>query len=445
MTLASIERYDPERVATVGERAVVAGGSVAGLCAARVLADAFEDVVVFERDALSEGPAARDGAPQTHHPHALLEAGRATLADVFPGFGEDLLSAGGLLIDSGSDMTWYDRGGTLAGTDARLPTYCASRPLFEHVVRERVRAVENVTLRGGHRVLDYDHADGRVSGVAVRDDAGETRHVEASLVVDATGRASHTPDWLAEHGYPAPESEEVTVDVVYGSTRIDRPADDRRMLLCAPQPERPRGAALIPIEDGQWEVIFQGVHGEPVPTERDAFVEWAASIPVDDIGRLVRERPWTADGVRRYPFPANVRRRYDALDRFPEGLVVTGDAIASFNPIYGQGMSVAALDALCLHHELAAGLEGIGPRVFERASDIVEATWRLAVGNDFTFAETTGPKPLGTNALNAYVGRLVERAQTDPFLSETFLRVYRLERPATDLFRPRVLWRALRP
>jgi len=444
MTLRRIDRYDPDRIPTRGRRAVVAGGSMAGLCAARVLADAFDEVLVFERDEFPAQPVARDGAPQTSHPHALLEAGRATLADFFPGFEEDLLSAGGLLVDASSETTWYDQGGFVADANPRLPMYCASRPLFEHVVRQRVHELPNVQLRGNCHVRGYEHSDGRVTGVRYQDETDTETTCEAALVVDATGRTSHTPTWLDTHGYPTPDVDEVEVDVTYSTIRIDRPPSDRRVLLVAPEADRPRGAALLPVEGDQWEVIFQGVHDETAPTSREDFLEWAEAYPVDEVGRLVREREWT-HGIARYPFPSSIRRHYETLDRFPEGLVVTGDAIASFNPIYGQGMSVAALDALVLHHELADGLDGLGSRFFDRTSDIVDDVWKLAVGNDFIFSETTGPKPTGTDLFNRYVARLIRRAHDDAALTEAFLRVFRLEKPVTSLLHPGVVWRVFRP
>jgi 2-polyprenyl-6-methoxyphenol hydroxylase-like FAD-dependent oxidoreductase len=186
------------------------------------------------------------------------------------------------------------------------------------------------------------------------------------------------------------------------------------------------------------------MHGERAPADRETFIEWAEALPADGIGRQVTESEWLSD-IHRYPFPASVWRHYEELDRFPDGLIVTGDAIASFNPIYGQGMSVAALDALVLHHELTGGLEGLAPRFFARASRPVEEAWRLAVGNDFNFAGTTGPKPFGTDLFNRYVARLIRRAQSDGALTEAFFRVFRLERPATSLLHPPVAWRVLRP
>jgi len=446
MVLADIERYGGWQGSSLGERAVVVGGSVAGLCAARVLGDAFEEVVVLERDASPEGPTVRDGAPQTSQPHAMLEAGRVTLEDLFPGFGEDVRAAGGLELDMSEDFTWYDQGGVVTTADAALPALYASRPLFEHVIRERIRDREGLRLRGRCHVFDYRHDPdtGRVTGVRFRDEDGDEAALDGAVVIDATGRTSRTPGWLESRGYPAPEVSEVEVDVTYSTVRIERPPGAEGGVLVAPEPERPRGAAMLPVEDGRWEVVFQGMHGERAPADRETLLRWAEALPVEEIARQLRLQEWTSD-PRRYPFPASVRRHYEALERFPDGLVVTGDAVASFNPIYGQGMSVAALDALVLHHRLDDGLAGLGPRFFERVSDVVDEPWQLAVGNDFSFEGTTGPKPFGTDLFNRYVARLLRRAHDDGTLTEAFYRVFRLERSATSLLRPGVLWRVLRP
>ena len=448
MTLATVPRYEADQLTEIGDQAVVVGGSIAGLFAARVLADGFETVTVLERDPLPDKPVARDGAPQSTHPHALLEAGRATIEDLFPGFGEELFSAGGLMVDLGSQMEYYDRGGFLADAPDRLPMYCSTRALFEHVLRQRVASFEGIDLRGGCQFLDYrvDDAAERVTGVTFRDADGEQTDLTADLVVDATGRTSRTPTWLEDHGYQAPAVDEVKIDVTYSTIRIERPPNDRRMLFAPPEAPRTRGGAALPVENDQWEMILQGIHGDTAPTERDAFIEFAESLPVAELGQIAAENQWISDGIHHYPFPSNIRRRYEKLTEFPAGLVVTGDAIASFNPIYGQGMSVAALDALLLHHALAdGGLDDLAPRFFDATAEVGEMVWQLAVGRDFEFPQTTGPKPPGSDLTNRYVARLIRKAHDDGGLTEAFYRVFRLEQPPTTLMHPRVMLRVLRP
>ncbi|MFB6154817.1 MAG: NAD(P)/FAD-dependent oxidoreductase [Haloferacaceae archaeon] len=448
MTLATVPRYDGARVSTVGERAVVVGGSVAGLLAGRVLADAYREVTVLERDSLAGGAAARRGVPQSPHVHVLLEAGRATLEDLFPGFGEAVITSGGLVVDLASDLRYFDGGDFLARGPTRLPMYCASRLLFERTIRDLLAGIDGVTLRTGCRVTDYVTGDdgGSVEGVAFEDGTGTGRTLDADLVVDATGRTSHTPTWLDRHGYESPPVDEVRVDLAYSTVAVERPPGDRRAYLVAPSPSAPRGGTVVPVEDDRWLVTVFGLHGDHPPTDERGVREFAARLPTPEVGEVLDAHAWRSPEVHHYPFPSTLRRRYEALDRFPGGLVVTGDALASFNPIYGQGMSVAALDALQLHHTLAGGdADTLAADFFDRAADVLDTVWLTAVGADFQFPETEGPKPRGTDLFDRYLSRLIRRAHDDPHLSDALARVLRLERPPTALLSPGVVWRVLAP
>lgn len=447
MSLATVPRYDGDRVSESRGRAVVVGASMAGLLAARVLADAFEEVCVVDRDPLPDDSVARHGVPQARHVHVLQEAGRATLEDLFPGYGEDLLSAGALMVDAAGDLQFYDEGDFLARGPTRIPMYCASRPLFEQITRRRVAALDGVTVRGNCQFTEYLHDDGdtTVEGVAVREADSEPEELAAELVVDATGRTSRTPTWLEDHGYPSPATDEVHVDLAYSTVLLERPADDRRAYVALPNPPRTRGGAVLPVENG-WLMTLAGVHGDHPPTNVEDFADFAASLPIPQFAELLDARETVSEDAHHYPFPSTIRRRYEDLDRFPRGLVVIGDAIASFNPLYGQGMSVAALEALQLHHALAAGgREDLAPRFFGRVEQVVDDAWNLAVGADFQFPQTTGPKPLGAGLLNSYLSRLIRKAHTDGVLSEAFARVIIMEKRPTSLFRPGVLWRVLKP
>jgi 2-polyprenyl-6-methoxyphenol hydroxylase-like FAD-dependent oxidoreductase len=378
----------------------------------------------------------------------LETAGRETFEDLFPGYGEELISAGGLIVDLMSDFYHYEQGDFLANGPKRHTMYNATRPLFEHTLRERVVALDDVELRTETQFVDYllDESDTGVAGVTVRDGgAGET-DLSADLVVDASGRTSKTRSWLKEHEFPVPEVEEVQIDVAYCTVVIERPPDDRRTFFVPPEPGRTRGVGMFPIENGRWQTTLFGVHGDHPSAEVDAFIEFAESLPVSEIGRLVNTQSWISEEIERYPFPSNRRLRYEHLDRFPANLVVLGDALCSFNPIYGQGMSVAALEALQLHDTLAqGGRDDIGVRFFEDAADIVDSPWSIAVGGDFEFPETTGNKPRGTDFINWYLNRLIRAAHTDGELREALVRVFMLERPPESLLRPRVMWRVFNP
>lgn len=448
MTLATVPRYDADRATVRGERAVVVGAGIAGLLAARVLADAFEAVTVLERDPAPDDPVVRRGVPQGEHVHVMLEAGRATLEDLFPGYRADLLSSGGLEIDGARDVDFYAGGGLLADGPRRVPQYAATRPLYEHLIRRHVADLDGVRLRTGCRFRDYvvDDAATAVQGVVFANEETALEELDASLVVDATGRTSRTPDWLERHRYPSPAVDEVAIDLAYSTVLLERPADDHRAFVVPPEPPRTRGFAMFPVEGGRWIVTLAGVHGDHPPTDVDGLLGYAGRIPGPDVAGLLDAQPWRSEAVAHYPFPSNLRRRYEDLDRFPDGLVVLGDGIASFDPVYGQGMSVAALEALLLYECLATdGLEGLAPRFFERSEAVVDTAWRMAVCPDFRFARTTGPRPRGTALVNRYVSRLHRKAHADGELRDAFTRVVMMERPPSSLFHPRIAWRVLRP
>ena len=447
MTLATVSRYNSDQLEEKSGSAVVCGASMAGLLAARILTDSFADVTIIERDQLPTGPVVRRGVPQGAHPHALLEAGRATLDDLFPGYGEDLVSAGGVVVDFAKDVNFYSEGGFLAHGPTRMETYSATRPLIEQIVRQRVSDLDGVQIRSGCRITDYLHDDTAtvVEGVAVREGADRTE-ITADLVVDATGRTSRTPTWLENHGYPPPEVDEVYIDVAYSTTYIERPADDLRTFLVPPSAPHPRGGMAAPVEGNRWVVSVHGVHGDHPPTDPAGFEKFAASLLAPEVKHLLDDHRQTSAEIEHYPFPTNRRYRYGDLDRFPDGLVVIGDAIASFNPIYGQGMSVAALEALVLHQTLVeGGREDLALRFFDRVEKVIDNAWMLAVGSDFTFPQTTGPKPRGTDLIGWYLSRLTRKAHTDSMLSSAFFRVLTMEQPPSTLLRPRTAWRVFKP
>jgi 2-polyprenyl-6-methoxyphenol hydroxylase-like FAD-dependent oxidoreductase len=446
--LDAIASYERGQVQRLGTHAVVLGASMAGLLAARVLADGYDGVTVIERDPLPEEPVTRRGVPQGRHIHALLEAGRATLEDLFPGYCEELLSAGAVPLDFVSDAIVYDNGGLLVEGHEPLETLFATRPLIEGTVRKRVADLDGVVIRAGHQFVDYrlDGERSAIDGVEVRDDDGDYHEHRADVVVDATGRASRTPGWLDRNGYPTPPVDEVEIDLAYSTVVIERPVGDNRAFFVAPDPPRARGVGVFPAEHGQWLVSAFGMHGDHPPTDPTGFRDFVAGLPGLDIDELLDAQPWLSEEVAHYPLPSNRRLRYERLDRFPDGLIVTGDALASFNPIYGQGMSVAALEALQFHHTLAEGGGApVGPRFFDRIENTVDVPWSMAIGGDFAFEGTTGPRPRGTDVLNWYIGRLTRKAHTDGTLRDALYRVFTMERQPESLFRPGVLWRVLRP
>jgi 2-polyprenyl-6-methoxyphenol hydroxylase-like FAD-dependent oxidoreductase len=434
----------------IGNHAVVLGASMAGLATARVLADTFQRVTVLERDALPATPAHRKGVPQSRHAHGLLAAGSVALEELFPGLTDELLANGALSGDLQAEVRWSNQGRRLCPGPSDLQGIALSRPLLEGYIRDRVRALPNV------RVMDRCDAAGlvatpdgqRVRGVRVirRADGSAEQVLEADLVVDATGRGSRSPIWLEELGYPRPAQDEVRIGVAYASRiyrrRRDHLDSDTAVVVAA-TPERPRGAAMLAMEDDRWIVTLNGYLGQRPPADPDGFVAFAAGLPEPDVFEVISDAEPLGD-VLSARYPASVRRRYERLGRFPDGYLVTGDAVCGFNPVYGQGMSVAALEALALAECLRAGPAGLARRFFAEVARIVDIPWGIAVGADLRFPGIRGARTAKVRLVNAYLARLHVAAATDPVLGRAFLRVVNLMDRPEGLLRPAIALRVLR-
>jgi 2-polyprenyl-6-methoxyphenol hydroxylase-like FAD-dependent oxidoreductase len=427
------------------ERALVLGGSITGLLAARVLAERY-DVTIVERDRLPSGPEHRRGVPHGHHVHGMLPRGLQILEELLPGFTARVVWSGGLTGDILGDVRWYLQGRALRRTGTGLTAISASRPLIEGAIRERVRALPNVTVLGGHSVAGLCAAPGRerITGALVTGEAGERpRALAADLVVDATGRGSRTPRWLAELGYEPPPVDRVATDLAYSSCLFadrGRLLGDDLMVVTARYLGQRRSSVMQRLERDRILVTLAGVLGERPPVTLDGFAGYARELPQPDTHEVIAAAEPIGTPVP-YRSPTYVRYRYERLGRFPAGLLVAGDASCGFNPMYGQGMSVAALNTLALRDELRHGGEPDPRRYFAEVSRALETPWRLAVGADLALPGVTGP-PLPPSPLTAeYLGRLQLAATEDPELAVALVRVTSLVDPPAALLRPEIVER----
>ncbi|WP_229914347.1 alpha/beta fold hydrolase [Streptomyces capitiformicae] len=368
-------------------RAVVLGAGMAGLFAARVLAGSFGEVVVVDRDVLTAGNAPRRRVPQGKHVHGLLARGQQVIEELFPGITQEFIEGGAAHGDVTGNVRWVLDGRPMRQPYSGLQVVSASRPLLEDRVRARVAALTNVRFLERHDVVEPTVADNgrRVTGVVLADDNGARHTLDSDLVVDATGRGSRTPVWLTEWGYAAVEEETARVGLGYTTRHYDIPDDamgDDLSLHVVASPAAPRGAVCARVEKGRTVVTAYGVDGDHPPTDEEGFLAFLASLAAPDVHQAVLcGRP--LDDLVPYRFPANLRRRYERLRSFPEGLLVVGDAVCSFNPTYAQGMTVAAVGATVLREHLA---RPDGPRAAEFFADLareaVDVPWSIAVSND---------------------------------------------------------------
>ncbi|MDB4894797.1 MAG: hypothetical protein JWN15_1059 [Firmicutes bacterium] len=436
----------------LGSHAVVIGGSMAGLLAARVLANRFERVTVIERDELKNEPVVRKGAPQANHAHALMIRGQQIMERLFPGLTQDLIAAGADYSDSARDSRWYQHGVIKGRFDSGLMALSMSRALLEWQVRTHLLRLPNVQLVSGLRVtgLVTDASRTAVTGINVQPVQGglpETL-LAADLVVDASGRGTRTPGWLQELGYGEVPVTELKLDVAYASRIFHWPASRPDWHLRLQFEERPstRICVMLPLEGNRWLVTLQTMFGDACPTDEAGFMAFIRDLSEPDIHEVL-SRCEPEGPIMAYRIPSSLRRHYERMARFPEGLMVLGDAACSFNPRYGQGMTTAAMGAEALEQALLeqgnGRLEGLSRRFQQRLAKVIELPWQAGTSEDLAYPEAEGARPVGAGLINWYMRRMIRLGSRDREAAISFLRVLHLLRPISEVFRPRVLLRVL--
>lgn len=431
------------------KQAIVIGSSFAGLWTARILADHFEQVTILERDNLPTNAVSRPGVPQDQHVHVLLERGAQIMVQLFPGIEEELVAAGANRVDLTKDSRGKIRGLWLPNFESSIITYACSRILLESILRKRVTAVSNITIRGRAQVQGLVAQSGQVQGVRIRwkDGRGETTET-ADFVVDASGRTSKLPQWLDEMGYGQTEETVIDVKLGYAGRRYKIPKEPTfdwdMMLIGADPPHKSRAGLIYSEENGIWMVMIAGILQDYPPTDEAGFLAFAEDVDPEFYAAIQQAEPISK--IIGYRRTENRMRHYEKLTRWPDRLIALGDAVCGFNPIYGQGMSVSAMAAVELGRMLEENkdLSGVAQSFQQRYPKIVEPAWLLATSADLEWLGNNEATSLLERFAGWYMPKVLDAIPNDQLVHKTFVQVQNLIVPPTALFQPKLAVRVLR-
>jgi 2-polyprenyl-6-methoxyphenol hydroxylase-like FAD-dependent oxidoreductase len=423
-----------------GNHAVVLGAGLGGLATAQVLSNRFSKVTVLERDQFPEEPAPRSGTPQAAHAHALLAGGLHALQSLFPNFGQDLVKAGAVQTRAGTEIR-LERPGfdPFPSRDLGFDIFFMSRPLLEAVTRRRVRDKPNIAIMTRHRATEIVASPDtlRVEGVRCDGENGRRHTIDADFVVDATGRGSLTLQLLERIGLQKPEETEIGIDQAYSTTIVERPHDRQAswdgVMFLPSAPASSRGGFVFPIEKQQWIVSIGGNHGDAPPGDWEGLLDFVKSFRTSTIyDALKSARPKT--GIARFRLPASLRRHFERLDTFPTGLLAIGDAICRFNPVFGQGMSVATREAVVLNSLLQddVPLDRLAKQFFTAIQPTIETPWGVAQ-SDFVYPATRGVRPTDFEKRIQYNIGLTKLAAQDFEVHKLLAEVQNLLKPQSAL------------
>jgi len=411
---------------------VVLGASLAGLWTAAAAAGAGARVVILDRDPAPAGAALRAGVPQGAQPHVLLHRGLRAGEELLPGLRGDLAAVGGISVDTGR-LPWLGEHGWLPAQSS-YDVVSLTRPLFERVVRTRVLALPGAGIRWGVRAVGLARCE---AGWRVR--VAEGSDVTASLVVDATGRSTRLRTWLSEIGVDTPDPLTVDARLGYATQLLEGGPDPRDLpgVVLQATPQSPVGGLALPVEGRRWLVTAMGFGAQRPPRDADGFAAFLAALPDHALSAILHSgRPVGEVAVHRQT--GNRRQRYARVPDWPEGLLAVGDALCCFDPIYGQGITVSACEALRLRTALAAGARaGDTRRLLRDFERIVDFPWAVAIGQDLQMPSSTGQQSRAQAAVSAWASQVGRRAvEGDRRAHRVLMRAYHLESSAAALLHP---------
>lgn len=433
--------------------ALVIGGGIAGLLAARVLADHFEQVTIIERDHFPDVPQHRQGVPQSTHCHVLLVQGRIILEQLFPGIKEKLSQNDALEMDWTQDIRWLLLGNWTPRFASGLRSYTCTRNLLETIIREFLTEEKKIKFLQGYQVTSLlSSEDNRtVKGVRVRSVQEQETEILAQFILDASGRGSNATQWLQSLGYERPQETIVKSFLGY-STRwyrfpVHRDQDYKLFYLMPQAPNFSRGAVMQNVEQDRWLVTLIGVGRDYPPTDEADFLEFTRHLQSLEVYEAIKDAE-PLSPIYGYRRTENRWYHYEWLSHLPENFVLLGDAVCAFNPVYGQGMSNAALSAITLSECLKQPTlsEGFSLHFQKKLAKVNKNAWLIATGDDFRWPTTEGGNPNFINRLmQRYLDRVILATRDNPQVYQALLEVLHLLKSPSSLFQAQILFQALMP
>lgn len=444
---------------TFSSHAIVIGSSIAGMTAARVLSNHFDHVTVIERDQLLlNSNDFRKGVPQARHPHLLMLRGQEIIEELFPGTVAELLATGAEPINLGKDWKWHSFGGTRPHFESDIVMTACSRPLLENAIARRLTSNPKISVLSDSQVVGLCVSEDKsyVTGVTVVSSNNEQNplsQLKADLVVDASGRSSKAPEWLKNLDFTPPQETRVNAFPGYATRIYERPAGFSatwKVYYIQPTaPNNSRGAVLTPLEGNRWHLTLIGMNGDYPPTDEAGFIQFLRDLPDQAIYQAIQEAtPLT--NIYGFRQAENRLRHYEAMPNYLENFLVFGDAVYALNPVYGQGMTIAAIGSqtleACLKKFAAGRQPGLAACFQKELGKVIASPWQLATGEDMRWSNTEGAKKPNAPArlIQNYFTLLLKATLKNTTLTQSFYKVQQMIEPPTSLFRPGIVWQVLR-
>lgn len=424
------------------EKAIVIGGGMAGKLTARVLSDFYNEVLIIEKDSEPLGPYPRKGVPQGEHLHALLFAGADGLEELFPGITEDFHSTGAVKINSTQDLTWFHHGVWKLRFDGGYTTTLQTRPNLEWHIAQYIKKIPNVTTLHNRAVKNFlfDDKKNQILGVELN----SSTLIHADLVVDASGTSSFTSTWLEKRGSHVP-GESVKIGLTYFSKLFQLPEKKRDWkikLLYATPPQEKIGGTISLVEGNRYVVTISSYHHaadeKEVLWNDSGFLALSKRLPKQDIYEEIKDAvPVSNTSI--YRIPQITWRRFDKVADLPKSLLLIGDTICRIDPVFGQGMSIAVLEALALKKILEGNRQSFEKLFQRQAAKIIAPIWGMVVTEDFRYPETVGKKPLGLSIQQWYAKKIFVLSSENQMVYDSLVQVMNLVSPMTGLMKPRII------